>query len=271
MTREQIAALALRAYPERVRATRGPEMLATLLDTSEGSMLALTREIADLLRSGLRLRSRATAAHGLARLVADGFCLGAMLAIAARISTSVGFQPGRWQFWLIAAALALALVGYDRIAGLVGLGWILLTNPVDPFGGHVVTVYRTAVPLVLALDLGLAVPLLVMVLAPRRRPREYRRLLWLAPVGAVGWAWSLGTGAYVVAIFGVSLAGLASLPANPRLAIAVSLWWTSIAVELALLANGALSPLWIGLALPTPIVLALTVARVRHLQRHTPA
>ena len=271
MTREQIARLALRAYPEGVRETQGPEMLATLLDTSDGSVRVFARELIDLLLSGLRSRSRATAEHGLGRLVADGFCLGAMLAIAARISTSVGFQPGRWQFWLIGAALALALAGHDRAAGLVGLGWIVATNPVDPFGGHVVTGYRTAVPLVIALEFGLMIPLLVMVLAPRRRPRDLRRLLWLAPVAAVGCAWSLGTGAYVVAMFGVSLVGLATLPANPRLAIAASLWWTSIGIELALLADGATSPLWIGLTLPAPIVLALTLARVRQLQRDAPA
>jgi hypothetical protein len=271
MTREQIARLTLRAYPEGVRVTRGPEMLATLLDTSDGSTVAFARELTDLLLSGLRSRSRATAEHGLRRLVADGFCLAAMLAIAARISTSVGFQPGRWQFWLIGAALALALVGYDRVAGLVGLGWIVVTNPVDPFGGHVVTEYRTAVPLVIALELGLMIPLLVMVIAPRRRPRDLRRLLWLAPVAAVGCAWSLGTGAYVIALFGVSLVGLAILAASPRLAIAASLWWTSIGIELALLADGTISPLWIGLTLPAPIILALTVARVRQLQRQISA
>ena len=105
-----------------------------------------------------------------------------------------------------------------------------------------------------------------MTLAPRRRSRDLRRLLWLAPVGAVGGAWSLGTGAYVVAIFGVSLIGLATLSTSPRLAIAASLWWTSIGIQLVLLGDGV-SPIRVGLALPTPIVLALTAARVRHLQR----
>jgi hypothetical protein len=271
MTGEQVARLALLAYPEDVRRAQGPEMLATLLDTSEGSTRALARELCDLVRSGLRSRSRATAEHGLKRLIADGFCLAAMLAIASRISTSVGFEPARWQFWLIVAALVLALVGYDRIAGLVGLSWIVLTNPAAPFGGHIVTAYSTAVPLVIAFDLGLMIPLLVMVLAPRRRPRDLRRLVWLAPIAAVGYAWSLGTGAYVVAIFGVSLIGVATLATSPRLAIAASLWWTSIGIEVALLSNGTVAPLGIALALPAPIILALTVARVRRLQRRAPA
>jgi hypothetical protein len=271
MTRAQLTRLAMRAYPEGVRVSRGPEMLATLLDLSDGSSGAFARELCDLFRSGLRSRSRATAADGLKRLIADGFCLAAMLGIAARISTSYGFQPGRWQFWLIGAALALGLIGYDRAAGLVGLGWILATNPAAPFGGHVVTAYNTAVPLVIALDLGLMIPLLVMALAPRRRQRDLRRLGWLMPVAAVGFAWSLGTGAYVIAIYGVSLIGLATLATSPRLAVAASLWWTSIGIELLLLADGSISPLGLGLALPAPTILAITVARVRHLEQHTPA
>jgi len=117
MTRERVARVALRAYPEGVRRAHGPEMLATLLDTSDGSTRAFVRELWDLLRSGLRSRSRATAEQGLKRLIADGFCVAAMLAIAARISTPVGFQPERWQFCWLGAVLALALVGYDRVAG----------------------------------------------------------------------------------------------------------------------------------------------------------
>jgi hypothetical protein len=269
MTRERITRAVLRAYPETVRRAHGQEMLATLLDSSDGSTRAFASELFDLLRAGLRSRSRATADEGLRRLIADGFCLAAMLWIAVGISTPVGFQPTRWQFWLIGAALALALVGYDRIAGLVGLAWIVLTNPAAPFGGQVHTILRTAVPLVIARDLGLMIFLLVMVLAPRRRPRDLQRLLWLAPVAALASSWSLGTGALTVAIVAVSLAGLVTLSTNPRLAIAAALWWTSIGIELAVLWDGAASPQWIALSLPGPIVLALTAVHVRRLQRQT--
>jgi hypothetical protein len=99
-------------------------MLATLLDSSEGSTSAFIGELCDLLRAGLRSRSRATADAGLKRLMADGFCLAAMLWIAVTISEPSGFQPTSRRFWLIAAALAL--VGYDRVAGLVGFTWIVL-------------------------------------------------------------------------------------------------------------------------------------------------
>jgi hypothetical protein len=272
MTRDRIARALLRVYPNTVRRSHGQEMLATLLDSSEGSTRAFIGELCDLLRAGLRSRSRATADAGLKRLMADGFCLAAMLWIAVTISEPSGFQPTSRRFWLIAAALALALVGYDRVAGLVGFTCIVLFDVVAPFGGqaHVTVIGVSDVPQAISQNLGPMIFLLVMALAPRRRPRDLRRLLWLAPVAAVALAESPGSGLLLISIIVVSVASLASLCTDPRPAIAAALWWTTAGIDWALRTDNAASPLWVALVAPGLTVVALAAARVRQLQRQTP-
>ena len=78
MSRERIAELALLSYPAAARAARGEEMLATLHDVSADSRRGFAREIADLVRLGLRTRATATASVGARRLLADGLCLAAV-------------------------------------------------------------------------------------------------------------------------------------------------------------------------------------------------
>jgi hypothetical protein len=116
VTRDRIVRAVLRVYPETVRRAHGHEMLATLLDSSDGSTRAFIGELFDLLRAGLRSRSRVTADARLRRLIADGFCLAAVLWVAIGVCTRFRFESTRWQFWLLAVALCLALAGYDRIA-----------------------------------------------------------------------------------------------------------------------------------------------------------
>lgn len=128
MTRDTLVRAVLRMYPQTVREANGDEMLATLLDSSDGSTRAFIRELFELLRAGLRSRSRASADVRLGRLVADGLCLAAVLWMAISICTLLRFQSPRWQFWLLAAAVSLALVGYDRIAGVVALSEIALVT-----------------------------------------------------------------------------------------------------------------------------------------------
>src|SRR4051794_13413545 len=72
MSRERIADLALLAYPAGAREVRGEEMLATLHDVRAGSRRGFAREVADLVRLGLRTRATATASVGARRLIADG-------------------------------------------------------------------------------------------------------------------------------------------------------------------------------------------------------
>jgi hypothetical protein len=269
MTRERIVRAALRAYPQVVRQAHGDEMLATLLDSSDGSPRVFIRELRELLRAGLRSRSRAIADARLRRLVADGLCLAGVVYIAITICTLFRFGSSHWQFWLLAVAVSLALVGYDRVAGFIVLGELALvtTSQVHSLGA-------APFSFVIGWHLGPAAFSLVMVIAPRRRTHDPRSLIWLAPLAVVAYASSLGPGALMItslAFIALSLVGLASLPTDPRLAIAAASVWTWIGIEHVLLLGGAGgSPLWVALIAPGPIVVALATARVRHVRLNVP-
>jgi hypothetical protein len=273
MTRETIVRWVLRAYPETLRQAYGLEMLATLLDASNGSARAFIREAFDLLRAGLRSRSRTIADAGLGRLVADGVCLAGVMWMAMSICTLFRFQSPRWQFWLLAVAISLALIGYDRLAGIVGLAQIALVT-----ASQLHNLGATPFRLVVGWHLGAAAFLSVMVLAPRARKHDLRAFLWLAPLAAVAYASSLDPGALIIAsiaFIAVSIVGLASLPTDPRLAIAAASVWTLIGIQhdLMLALGGGVggSPLWVALTAPGPIVVALAAARVRHVRLNVPA
>jgi hypothetical protein len=272
VTREQVVRAVLRVYPQVVRQAHGDEMLSTLLDSSDGSTRAFIREVYELLRAGLRSRSRAIADARLRRLVADGLCLAGVLWMAISICMLFRFRSPHWQFWVFAIALSFALVGYDRIAGAVALAKVALVtaSQLHNVGG---------IPLwfVVGWNIGPAGFFLVMVLAPRRRTHSPRSLVWLAPLAAVAYASSFSPGALgttSIAFFVVSLAGLASLPTDPRLAIAAASVWTSIGITHAPglgLEGGGGSPLWVAIAASGPIVVALATARVRHVRQNVPA
>ena len=137
MSRERIAGLALLSYPAAAREARGEEMLATLYDVSAGSRLGFAREIVDLARLGLRMRAISTASVGARRLIADGLCLAAAWLMTLDVSTLVT-QRARGMhdpllapapLALLVAALALALIGRDRLAGAAALAWTALRLP----------------------------------------------------------------------------------------------------------------------------------------------
>ena len=189
MIRERVARTALQAFPREVRAARGEEMVGTLLDTSASSRVRFAREIVDLVRAGLRARALVTAQVGAGRVVADGVCLAAVWMLTLFLSSDLGLrihggEPGYpdepialWSLALLGSALALALVGYDRIAGAMALCFTAsLVVHTDGAG----------------LTNGSRGPLLVatlcfclLVLAPRRRRPDPRRLAWLALPGVL--------------------------------------------------------------------------------------
>lgn len=139
MSRERVAGTALRALAPTLRSARGEEILATLLDSSaEASAARFAREVAGLVRFGLRARATQTASSGTRRLVADGFCRGAMLVMTLDLSTLLGQKLGRgyedsllsWtSIAVLAAILATALVGTERLAGLAALAWTASRMP----------------------------------------------------------------------------------------------------------------------------------------------
>ena len=246
MIHERIGQAALRAYPSAVRQTRGPEMLGMLLDAGEESKWAFGRETGSLVLGGLRERRAITARAGTRRLLADSCCQAVIILLALWIISAVNTEAAvgperqsRVQELLLAAMLAGALVGYERVAAASGLAVIAAVSLIPP---------RPE----LASPVGLLVPiacLLVMTCAPRKRPRDARRLLWLLPVGALAALQPHAQVGLPEALALISLGGLLRLLHDPRLAIACSLVW------IILLTANAARP---GAALGVHVILAIT-------------
>lgn len=276
MRRQYIARAALHAFPGTIRAEHGEEMLGTLLDVSATSRRRLVLELVDLVRAGMRARATQTAKAGPRRVVADGFCLGALwlltLFLASELGNRIrGFDPlGPWDpisplgIALLGAALALALIGYDRFAGATALLFVA-TTVADPSWRDLTNSRRElmVVPVIC---------FIVLMLSPRRRKPDGRRLAWLALTAALAAASSTSedpTAAILILalVFLVPLA-LATLGTDPRLAIACALPATSFGVYMAQDPGGAgiLGVLFLAAA---PVILLIVVTRTRHLQART--
>ncbi len=259
MIRERIGRAALRAYPPAVRQTRGLEMLGMLLDAGEQSNRAFVRESGSLVLGGLRERGALTARAGTRRLIADGCCravpIFVMLWLISALSAQGGAGPSRQllvQELVLAAILACALVGYERIAAVGALAALIAFGPLGP---HIQLVR-------LANILVLIACLLVMVRAPQRRPRDPCRLLWLLPVCVLA---ALRADAYVSlpeALAIMSVGGLLRLFHDPRLAIACSLVW----IDVLLADAGRRAPAGLGLldvaAVAAGLMLAIAAGRL---------
>jgi hypothetical protein len=112
----------------------------------------------------------------------------------------------------------------------------------------------------------------VMLLAPRRRAPDVRRLAWLAATATIAYS-ARGDGdptapIVILALIGLFLPAVARLGTDPRLAIACALLTTDVGVIVAARqpADPEAAPLlWFLIA--APLVLAFVVARTRRLQR----
>jgi hypothetical protein len=225
MIRERIGQAALRAYPPAVRQARGLEMLGMLLDVGEQSRRAFVRESWSLVLGGLRERGALAARAGSRRLVADACCRAVLiflmlwLIIALRPQGSVA-PSGRLlvQDVVLAAILAGALVGYQRIAAVGGLAALIAFGPLGP-PTQLVRLAEVLVPI------GC---LLVMVVAPQRRPRDPRRLLWLVPVAVLATLPAHPQVSLLEVLAVMSVGGLLRLLHDPRLAIACGLVWVAV-------------------------------------------
>jgi hypothetical protein len=269
--RERVTRVALHAFPPAVRSARGHEMLGTLLDASATSHSRFAGELLDLVRSGLQARATQTAQAGPRRLVADGFCLAAVWLLTLFLASDVGnrirgplpgypwglFSP--WTFALLGGALALALIGYDRLAGATAL---IFTASVfnDPARYDLTGANR--LPLVLpVICFG------VLLLAPRQRKRDARRLAWLAVAAGLAVAASrtddtIAAVALLTLIFFVPPA-FAMLRTDPRLAIACTVSAAYFGLRMAQDPGGpgALGLLFLA---ATPLVLTIVIAHTRH-------
>jgi hypothetical protein len=243
LTGKRIGSLVLRAYPRNFRAARGKEMLGTLLDASEDSTSAFIRGVGSLLIGGLRERARENAQVGAGRLVADGFCLAAVIWSAIELVSDETLERMNahislviWILALLAGVLLFASLGRDRLAGVCGLAVVAyifireygmtLSGPAPVLLGHP--------GLVFFVDrwLGPLVCFMVMVLRPRVRSQDPRKLLWLLPVALLMLSPVIRVELVAVELliyFGLPAAGLILLPVDPRLAIASAVFWTDIA------------------------------------------
>jgi hypothetical protein len=265
MTREDLAASALRALPASIRESRGDEILATLLDCAgDGSRTRFVRELLALVGMGLRAR---TVGRGSRRLVADGFCRGAILVMTLDLSTLLaqklaGLQDPLLSWASIAAlgiVLAAALIGAERLAGVAALAWTLARVP--QLVSHDPT-FRGIAPTIVPLAC-----FIVLILAPRRRGLDPRRLVWLAATAALVGAYGHwpGTGAITVVVSCAAvvlmLAAVLTIRSDPRLAIACALPATYVALMVA--GKDAL-PAWL-LLLGAPAFMAIAAMSARRL------
>ena len=266
------ARAALHAFPANVRVAQGEEMLDTLGDVSP-TRGRYVRELIGLVQSGMRARGTQTARAGARRVIADGLCLGAVWLLTLFVSSELGnrirgFDPlGPWHplsYWslaLLGTALALALIGYDRLAGATALLFVV-TLLADP--GWDTSISRREVMLIPVL-----LCFATMGLAPRLRKPDRRRLAWLALTGALAVASStsddptaaiLILGLLVLVPFSVAM-----LRSDPRFAIACAVPASAFGIHMVQDPGGP-GVLGVLFLCAAPLTLAITVKRTRHLQ-----
>ena len=252
-------------------------MRATLHDVSAGSRRAFAREAVDLVRLGLRARATATATAGAPRLIADGLCLAGVWLMALDLATLMTQRARGLEdpllaaapLALLAAALAVALVGADRVAGAGALAWTALRLPAlwDHHPG-IANLAPEALPIAC---------FCVMVLAPRRRAPDLRRLGWLIVPAMLILTLAPPNGersplllAYVAlgAILATAFC-LVMLPTDPRPAIAGAVALSSVGLAVVAVNHDGSAPACL-IAAAAPLVLAAAVARTRRLRRLQP-
>lgn len=252
-------------------------MLATLLDASGGSRTQFAREIADLVRLGLRARATQTASAGARRLIADGLCLAGAWLMTLDLSTLLS-QKARGMHdpllaWpsiaLLAAVLAIALVGIDRVAGAGALLWTALRLP--ELMDHHPGLAGLAAEILPVICFG------AMVLAPRRRALDLRRLAWLVVPAAL--VLTLGPpndeqnllllAAGTLAALVVVLVAVAALPTDPRLAIAGAVPLSNLGIVVVGINHDTSVPARLFLA-AAPAVFAVAITRTRRLRQRGP-
>jgi hypothetical protein len=267
--RERLA----RAAAWFVPAPERSEPVHTALDVAGGSITRFVRELAGLAWYGYRRRGADVAGISLGRVLADGLAQGAVWVVVFELADLVahislghrGPLESLTATVLLAVALALALVGLDRLAGLAGLGWLVVWTPI-------LAQYRTPAGLT-----ALLVPLLgfaVLLAAPRRRALDARRLLWFAVPAAI--ASTAGPGPNPVGfliwlpiVLIVVAAAVLMLPTDPRLAIAAALPITYIGSQKAV--RGDAGSIVLTSAVLLALALAVLLRRLRHPQSGTPA
>jgi hypothetical protein len=262
VNRERIIRVALRSYPRDVRVSTGSEMLGTLLDsTSAESNALLARELVDLVRRGLSARATSTARVGARRLIADGLCYGGILLMAELVYVRVGAYVAGGQ----SAAGPGGMWELSCFAVVTGVHWRAFAQSGSILLPDIIILIVCFAP---------------MLIAPRRRRPDIRRLAWLVVIAALGAVFYAQRGGLVTLFLPPVIVALpfalALLPTDPRLAIACSLVaaFVGLAGLAQTLQNGPSTvgiPLTILVLMATPLVLCIAAARTRSIQRRDPA
>jgi hypothetical protein len=250
-------------------------MLGTLLDAREDSVIAFVSGVASLLLGGARERARENARIGAGRLVADGFCLAAVLWSVVQelqyLTEHYELVP-LWSVILLAGVPVFALLGRDRLAGLCGMtvaGYVLARNyDMTPSGLEPVLLGHPGLVFFLDRWLGPLVCFTIMVLKPRTRAHDPRRLIWLTPAAVLLFAPAtpvvLASVALVLYLL-FPLAGIVLLPIDPRLAIASAVFWADT------VAASTLGHIRLGLITIPVVLLAVlvTIGRGKAISRRS--
>ena len=205
-----------------------------------------------------------------ARLIADAFRLAAVLWMMIRLSgisaDALGYPAGVQGFvlWLLLLwpILGIFLLGHERLAGLCGIAWIVTLQLPIALGPYPDLIAGSIVPLA---------GFVIMVVAPRDRPHNSWRLVWLLPVfglSVLAQPLQLTVGG-LLALTIISAIGLLVLVSDPRLLVACALVWASIGMAYAaqaLLAGESLQPA-VALIATLPFAAVTAVFRIRTIRK----
>jgi hypothetical protein len=252
MTRESIARAAVRLYPADLRTTSADELVGTLLDAGEHSLMGFIGQLASVILGGLGARSREASAQPVDQLLSDAIRWAAIMSVAGGLTMDVvtgvrwgdGSVPVAYDTILPAVSLVMFLARIDRAAGLAGLVYCIDFaghHPLAPSGVRIQEVVQVA-------GLGL------MTVHPRRD--DTLRSLTLLPLLAWAFFWWTELGqhsglGYLLPVFvALIFAGL-----KPALAVGTALSCAILAPYYLSMPGTTLHS--VGLLSAVPVALAL--------------
>jgi hypothetical protein len=222
--------MAVRLYPDEVRAELGNELVGTVLDASDESQTALVGQLASVAGAGLAARARESLTQPIAQIARDALAWAAVMTVArawveflaadAHAVGNVRFPEGTFVTFILPGLVLLAfLLKQTRTSGILGLA--LLAIRLRDYPGP--TPLRVIVELMLPLT-GFA----LLTFAPRRLSRK-GRWVWVVPTAIYAYlAFAQKFGPDGLASVAPVLAALCFLPLNPAFALGTALSWSFI-------------------------------------------
>ncbi len=194
MNRTSLGWVAVRLYPEAVRAERGGELVGTVLDAGEASRAAFVGQLASVAGAGLAARARQALTQPVGQIASDTLAWAAVMTVVTAVVWSLGmkahasgdvrFANGTFVTFVLPVLVVVAFtLKRTRISGIVGVALCVFHLLQHPGWVPVVQFAKLGLPLA-----GFA----LLVFAPGR----------VSPSGR--WAWAVP--AAVFAYFSLSQA-----------------------------------------------------------------